>query len=242
MSRLYGVDYDRDHWNVTGDRGIGYRILNKDTNELYRITGDVIGIEQVSGSANRFLIYKRYTRDEWLFMSVRFECNNIIKEYIHKFTEFCFLSENTIAFDLNQNACTVVYNIDTNKESAPLSHYFSPDEELYDIRFYQNRKIEMICEKENEYPSYLLLTYNFSSYIIDIGATLQFVVDPVSYQIVSPVYSGLWEKFITIDDDETMEDIACEHYIETRRISDFLRNFYGKNSSKKIEDFLEVMQ
>lgn len=245
MSRLYGLDYDTDNWKITGDRQIGYRFIEKNSYETYRIPGDIIGIEQVHGSDNRFLIYGRYTRNEWLFMAVRLEKNVIINEYTRRFTEFCFLSADTIGFDLNRGSCSaVVYNINTNEECTPLSHYFSPDNELHDFRICQNRKIEMIYEKENEYPTYLLLTYKFLS-SIDIGATLQFIVDPISFQIISPIYSGLWEKFIFLDEDDSsleLEDIASEHYIEAQKIGNFLEKYYGADSNKKIEDFLEIMR
>lgn len=230
MNKIYEFNYDRSKWRIIETRENECKIQNKETHNSFIIGGRVDGIEQYD--ENRFVIHISYA-NEHKIICIRIEEGEIFKDYTGECFDFEFLSKNLILLD--KDCWGKVYNIETNEETYPFENYFLKEG---DKKLYTKRNVEIIYEnKKDEYPQYLFFTYEFSAYPINIGSTIQFLVNPVTFKIVSPIYSGLWNKFCELNEKITLEQIYMEHYKETKKIEDYLSELYGRKSLKIFEDF-----
>lgn len=103
MSRLYEIKCNEEQWIVKGSRDTGYEIVDKITFECYTISGDVIGIEQIS--YDEFLIHRRTMRDDWQILRLKLQGSTIV-EYKHTFKHFDFLTDDIIIFDYEDSCST----------------------------------------------------------------------------------------------------------------------------------------
>ena len=79
MSRLYEIKCNEEQWIVKGTRDVGYKIVNKETFDSHSISGDIIGIEQITD--DEFLVYRRIMRDKWQILRVKLQNAATILEY-----------------------------------------------------------------------------------------------------------------------------------------------------------------
>lgn len=241
MSRLYSISYNEEQWNIRGSRNTGYTIVNKTTFDSHRISGDVIGIEQVTD--DEFLVYRRIMRDEWQIFRFKTDViNHKMHILYHKeFRHFNFLTEDIIIFDKDSYVLgATLYSISKNVEYDILNHILSSEP---DCRLIKDRQITLLYEnpKKDEYPTALYLEYQFNSYPLNICAYLQVVLDVNTFKTIRPVYSTLRDKYFDLSDESiTLGQIAKEDSYYADIIGDFLSDFYSKDNRKDLEELLNT--
>lgn len=240
MSRLYDISYNDDQWKITGSRDTGYTLIHRIALVSCRISGDIIGIEQITD--DEFLVHRHIMRDEWQIIRLKFDIVNdkIYELYRKEFRNFNFLTKDLIIFDKGAHVLgSILYRISTNTEHDTLNHLLSSEP---DCRLIKNRKIELLYEnpKEDEYPTALYVEYQFSSYPIDICAYLQVILDVNTFKPIGPVYSTLRDKYLYIDDTVTFGQIAKEDSHYARIIGDFLDDLYSKDNRKDVNELIAM--
>lgn len=240
MSRLYDISYNEEQWNITGSRDTGYKLVNKKTFDSCSISGDIIGIEQVSDY--EFLVHRRIMRDKWHIKRIKFDVSDheVYELYCKEFHKFHFLTEDIIIFDKDAHVLgATLYSISNNTEYDTLNHILSSNPDCQIIR---DRKITLLYEdyEKDDYPTGLYVEYEFSSYPLDICAYLQVILDVNTFKPIGPVYSTLRDKYFHIDDTVTLGQIAEEDSYYADKIGTFLSNFYSKDNRKDLKDLLSV--
>lgn len=241
MSRLYDISYNEEQWSITGSRDTGYTIINKTTFDSHRISGDVIGIEQVAD--DEFLVYRRIMRDEWQIFRFKADIVNhkIHNLYCKEFHHFNFLTEDIIIFDKDAHVLgATLYSISNNKEYDTLNHILSSEP---DCRLTKDRAIKLLYEnpKEDEYPTALYVEYQFNSYPLNICAYLQVVLDVNTFKPICPVYSTLRDKYFDLSDESiTLGQIAKEDSYYANKIGNFLSAFYSEDNRKDLKELLST--
>lgn len=240
MSRLYDISYNAEQWCIKGSRDTGYTILSKTTFDSCRLSGDIIGIEQVSD--DEFLVYRRVMRDEWQIYRLKVDTvtHKTFKLYCKEFRHFIFLTEDLIIFDKDAHVLgATLYSISQNTEYDTLNHLLSSEP---DCQLTKDRRIELLYEnpKQDEYPTALYVEYQFNAYPLDICAYLQVVLDVNTFKPIRPVYSTLRDKYFDIDDTITLGQIAKEDSYYANIIGGFLSSFYSKDNRKDLEELLNM--
>lgn len=240
MSRLYDISYNDEQWILRGSRHTGYKLVNKKTFDSCSISGDIIGIEQVSD--DEFLVYRRVMRDEWQIYKLKIDTfsHKTFELYRKEFRHFNFLTEDLIIFDKGNHVLgATLYSISQNTEYDTLNHLLSSDP---DCRLIKNRQIKLLYEnpEQDEYPTALYVEYQFNAYPLDICAYLQVVLDVNTFKPICPVYSTLRDKYFDIDDTITLGQIAKEDSYYANIIGGFLSSFYSKDNRKDLEELLSM--
>lgn len=231
MSRLYEISYDKNVWVIKGDRAHGYNVIRKDTFDSYYFGGDIIGIEQIGECL--FLVHKRILRDTWCIERYKLENSEKIQEFRIDFEDFEFLSGDLIFFD-NYS----IYSIKENKKIEDLHHIIS--KEWHDSIIYSSRNIELIYDnKEDTYPSYLLINYKLRSSHLE--EYIQVMVKTSTLEPLSPIYSTLRENYIKLSNEVTLEKVFKEHNSQICVIDAFLRELYLKDNRKTENEMYDVV-
>ncbi len=241
--RLYEISCNEEQWCVKGNRDDGYTLVNRTTLDSYSISGDVIGIEQISDDT--FLVYRRTMRDEWQINRVKLSDGKVVREYHHEFQHFNFLTEDIIIFNKDSIHGGTLYSISKNCEMDTMNHMVHDDSGIHDASCVSNRKITLLYDKEDsDYPSLLLVddkprnAYRSEEY-------LQVFFDPNSLQPLSPVYSTLRNQYLTLTESYTLKDIMQEenHYLSI--IDNFLYNLYNlylEDNRKTAEELFSMLE
>lgn len=241
MSRLYDISYNDDQWKITGSRDTGYTIIHRIALVSCRISGDIIGIEQVTD--DEFLVYRRIMRDEWQIIRFKFDIlkDEVYQLYRKEFRKFNFLTEDLIIFDKDVHVLgATLYSISKNAEYDTLNHILSLEP---DCRLIKDRLITLLYEnpEEDEYPTALYVEYQFNSYPLNICAYLQVVLDVNTFKPIRPVYSTLRDKYFDLSDESiTLGQIAKEDSYYASKIGNFLSAFYSKDNRKDLEELLSA--
>ena len=241
MRRLYEISCNEEQWCVKGNRDDGYTLVNRTTLNNYPISGDVIGIEQISDDT--FLIYRRTMRDEWQINRVKLSDGKAIREYHHEFQHFNFLTEDVIIFDKDRIPLGgILYSISKNCEMDTMNHMLHEDSRIHDASFLFGRKITFLYDTEDsDYPSLLLVDYKpRNAYRSE--EYLQVFFDPNSLQPLSPVYSTLRNQYLTLTESYTLKEIMEEENYYLSIIDDFLYNLYKKDNRKSAEELLSMLE
>ena len=239
--RLYDISYNENQWSVKGSRDSGYTIVHKTTFEAYSISGDVIGIDQISD--DEFLVHNRFMRDTWHIRRVKLKDGQLIIEYNHNFKYFNFLTDDIIIFDYKRSCHGAkLYSISKNSEFDDLNHLISGNLERHDASYVNNRDVELLYQnKVSQYPTYLLVDYQLQhTFITD--EHLQLILDSNSLQPLTPVYSTLRGKYFTLSDSLTLRDLVEEenHYLYI--IDGFLKELYYTANTKSTEELLSMIE
>lgn len=240
-SRLYDISYNEEQWSITGSRDTGYTVINKTTFDSHRISGDVIGIEQVTD--DEFLVYRRIMRNKWQIFRFKADIVNhkIYNLYCKEFCSFDFLTDDIIIFDQDYYVLgATLYSISKNEEYDTLNHLLSSEP---DCRLIKDRRITLLYEnpEKGEYPTALYVEYQFNSYPLDICAYLQVVLDANTFKPIRPVYSTLRDKYFDLSDESiTLGQIAKEDSYYASKIGNFLSAFYSKDNRKDLEELLSA--
>lgn len=240
MSRLYDINYNEEQWNIRGSRDTGYTLVNKTTFDSHRISGDIIGIEQVTD--DEFLVYRRIMRDKWQIF--RFKIDIVTHKrhnlYCKEFRHFDFLTNDIIIFDKDAPVIgSTLYSISKNEEYDTLNHLLSSEP---DCRLIKDRRIELLYKdsEKDEYPTALYVEYQFNSYPLNICAYLQVVLDVNTFKPIRPVYSTLRDKYFDVDDTVTLGQIAKEDSYYAGKIGNYLSAFYSEDNRKDLEELLSA--
>ena len=238
--RLYDIKCNEEQWIVKGNRDSGYKLVHKTTFECYSISGDVIGIEQITDDA--FLVYRRTMRDEWQILRLKLQGSTIV-EYRHSFKQFSFLTNDIIIFDY-EDTChgAELYCISQNSEVDDLNHLISGNLDRHDASYVYSRNISLLYENEDdEYPIYLSVDYRLKD-TFHSKEYLQVILDVNSLKPVTPVYSTLRNKYFSLNDSLTLRDLVEEetHYLWI--IDDFLDNLYNTANTKTTEELLSMIE
>ena len=238
--RLYEIKCNEEQWIVKGNRDNGYNLVHKTTFECHSISGDVIGIEQITDDA--FLVYRRTMRDEYQILRLRLQGSTIV-EYKHTFQSFNFLTDDIIIFDYEDTSHGAeLYSISKNAEINDLNHLISGNTDRHDASYLYSRNITLLYENEDdEYPTYLSVNYRLNN-TFHSREHLQFILDVNSLKPVTPVYSTLRDKYFTLSDSFTLKDLVEEenHYLWI--IDDFLYNLYNTANIKTSEELLSLIE
>jgi len=239
--RLYEISYNEEQWSIKECRDGGYNIVNKSTYDSFHINDDVIGIEQISDYI--FLIHRQVMRDEWQIYRLNLTDGQYNVDFLHNFNDyFCFLTEDLIIFDYESSTDCTVYSISQNKRIDDLNHLISQTPKRHDSSYVSDRTITLLYETEDsDYPIYLSVDYTLHHTSIT-NEHLQVILDPSSFKPVTPVYSTLRDKYITLSDSVTLNQLVEEenHYLYI--IHDFLYNLYGRDNTKSEEELLSMIE
>ena len=206
MMRLYEISCNKEQWCVKGNRDDGYTLVNRTTLDSYSISGDVIGIEQISDDT--FLVYRRIMRDKWQINRVKLSDGETVREYHHEFQHFNFLTKDIIIFDKDKSLGGILYSISQNCEMDTMNHMLHEDSRIHDASCLFKRYITFLYDKkkDSEYPSLLLVDYKpICAY--HSNEYLQVFFDPNSLQPLSPVYSTLRNQYLTLTESYTLKEI-----------------------------------
>lgn len=245
MSRLHEISCNKKQWSIKGNRDIGrYNLINKKDLTLYRIPGDIIGIEQIND--DEFLVYRIISCDEWepgnkyQIARVKLKDSKIILMYYYDFYHnFHFLTEDIIIFDDS----FLLYSISENKEDDRLKHLFSEDKSLYDCRLVKDSSISFLYDnKKDLYPNYLLIEYKLNSGLFDIAAYLQVVIDVNSFLPVMPVYSTLRPGELYLAPSQTLGQLVEKETHYANIVGNFLFDFYHKKDKKNADELLAMIK
>lgn len=238
--RLYGISYNENQWSVKGSRDSGYTIVNKITFESYSISGDVIGIEQLTDDT--FLVHRRTMRDEWQILRLKLQGSQIV-EYKHTFNHFEFLTDDIIIFDYQDSSHGAeLYCISKNTEENDLNHLISGNTDRHDASYVYHRDITLLYENnDDEYPIYLHVNYRLN-HTFHCKEHLQLILDANSLKPVTPVYSTLRDKYFTLSDSFTLKDLVEEETSYLWIIDDFLESFYNTANTKSTEELLSMIE
>lgn len=240
-SRLYDISYNEKQWSIRGSRDTGYKLVNKKTFDSCSISGDIIGIEQISD--DEFLVYRRVMHDEWQIVRIKFDVSihRVFELYRKEFRHFNFLTEDIIIFDKDAHVLgATLYSISKNEEYDTLNHILSSEP---DCRLIKDRRITLLYEdpEEDEYPTALYVEYQFNSYPLNICAYLQVVLDVNTFKPIRPVYSTLRDKYFDLSDESiTLGQIAKEDSYYANKIGNFLSAFYSKDNRKDLKELLST--
>lgn len=240
MSRLYDINYNEEQWNIGGCRDDGYIIISRTTIAGFKISGDIIGIEQVTN--DEFLVYRRIMRDKWQIIRIKFDLSTseVCEIYRKDFRHFNFLTDDIIIFDKDAHVLgATLYSISKNKEYDTLNHLLSSEP---DCRLIKDRRIQLLYKdfEKDEYPTALYVEYQFNSYPLNICAYLQVILDVNTFKPIAPVYSTLRDKYFNVDDTVTLGQIAKEDSYYADRIGNYLSVFYSKDNRKDLEELLSA--
>lgn len=243
MSRLYEISYNKNQWEVQGNRNTRYTLVNKKTLESYCIPGDVIGIEQITD--DEFLVYRIIFRDEYepgdRYQIAQIKLKNSIINfmYCHDFyNRFGFLTKDTIIF-YNDG---LLYSISKNEECNSLNHLFSENDLFYDHRLFVSRTICPILCDGKDYPDYLLIEYELPSGYLKIGAYLQVLVDVNSLLPIMPVYSTLRPGKLYLEPSQTLGQLIEKETHYSYIVGDFLYDLYTADNRKKPNEILDILK
>ena len=241
MRRLYGINCNEEQWCVKGDRDTGYNLVNKDTLESYSISGDVVGIEQITN--NEFLVYRNYIRNDCQILRLRLQYGITNVEYHNEFKRFKFLTEDLIIFDYEDTCLGAeLYSISKNTQMNNLNHLISSNTNRHDANYVFNRNISLIYENQNdEYPIYLYVNYRLKSTFYS-KEDLQLIIDVNSLKPVTPIYSTLRNKYFTLSDSFTLKDLVEEETYYMSIIDSFLNKLYNTSNTKSTEELLSMIE
>ena len=184
--RLYGLFYNVEQWDITeGEDTLIF--FNKATNTTLKLSGDIIGLEQITDST--FLIHQRIANYDWQIARVKFENGTFIEEFKQKFHDFDFLTDDTIMFDNK-----MVYSISRNAEVEEFSWIANK----YDVFVYNSIK-----ENKVLFLEYRIKSRNFPCYIMVI-------VDSRNFKPVTKAYSTLRDSTVTLSDGFTFDMLKEE--------------------------------
>ena len=243
MSRLYGISYNDQQWCVKGSREDGYTLINKTTFDSYSIRGDVIGIEQITD--DEFLVYRLISWDEWepgnsyQIARILLKGREAVVTFEYTFYHhFHFLTEDIIIFD----DAALLYSIKKNEKDDRLNHLFSENKSLHDRRLIRDRNIKFLyTNKEDLYPSCLLLEYRLNTHLFDTTEYLQVILDSSTLLPISPVYSTLRDKYFTLSSTLTLGQLVEEENRYMYIIGSFLHDLYSKDNRKSSDDMLNMI-
>lgn len=235
--KLYGISCNENQWKITGSRENGFLIVNKETYKGYNIKGDVIGINQIG--ENTFLVYRRTMRSEWAIDRYRLEDGESILEYGKRFQKCNFITEDKLIFDWESSVFAKVYSISENKELDVIGHIIDPNRS--DASFCRGREIRFVMKNDDdEYPEYLEVVYTFGG--LWCRESIQMLVDPETLQVVSQVYSTIRQKFIDLNEQYTLADLADEDSYYTQTANAYLQEMYTTDNTKDVGEMLEHLK
>ena len=238
MGEFFDIMYDEKIWSIKGDKENGYRFYKNGTYESHFLKGNIVGIYQISN--NSFLIYYRIMRDRWKIIRLKLVKGAKIVEYIHRFWDFDFITDDLILFDKNYVQFATLYSISKNHEIPDIKFLISKSEALDDCKFCKSREIKLIYTGEDsEFPTYLQVDYELKSFYCK--KFIQVLIDPISLSPLPLAYSTLKNKYISLNDDFTLKSLFDEHEKELKLIEDFLcQLYYSDNRKTDVEFFSEL--
>jgi hypothetical protein len=98
MNRLYNIDVDKTRWNVVeinNKNYYTYKLIDKENDDTY-ILENIIGLEQIN--ENEFLVYKRYSFDEFVITRYQLTNSKYNKIFEKIFNHFHFITDDRIMF------------------------------------------------------------------------------------------------------------------------------------------------
>lgn len=241
MGKFYDIMYDEKVWSIKGDKENGYRISKNGTYESHFLKGNIVGIYQVTN--NSFLIYYKVMRDKWKVIRLRLVKGGKIIEYVHRFNEFDFITDDLILFDKNYVQFTTLYSISKNHEISDIKSLISKSDTLCDCKFCKSREIKLIYTSEDsEFPTCLQVDYELKSFYCK--EFIQVLIDPITLSPLPLTYSTLRNKYISLNDSFTLKNLFDEHEKELKVIEDFLcqlyQLYYSDNRKTDAELFSEL--
>ena len=241
MYKLYDIVYDENVWNIKGDSDNGYIISKNESLESHRLKGNIIGINQVTN--NSYLIYYKVMRDKWKVIRLKLVKGGKIIEYVHRFRDFDFISDDLILFDRNYVQSTTLYSISKNSEIPDINFLISKSETLYDCKFCKSREIKLVYDSENsEFPTYLQVDYELKSFYCK--EFIQILIDLTTLSPLPLTYSTLRNKYISLNNTFTLKNLFEEHEKELKVIEDYLcqlyQLYYSDNRKTDTELFSEI--
>lgn len=229
MSEFYDIMYDEKVWSIKGDRENGYRISKNDSYESHFLKGNIVGIYQVTN--NSFLIYYKVMRDKWKVIRLKLIKGGKIIEYVHRFSDIDFITDDLILFDKNYVQFTTLYSISKNFEISDIKSLISKSDKLYDCKFCKSREIKLIYNSENsDFPAYLQVDYELKSFYCK--EFIQVLIDSITLSPLPLTYSTLRNKYISLNDNFTLKNLFDEHEKELKVIEDFLYQLYHSDNRK----------
>lgn len=225
MSRICEMHYDKNIWSISSKHAERYVFRKKDSGQTYLIRGNITGLEQIKCKEDTFLIY---FRDSWFQSKVvrlKLSDGNTTEEYSHSFKIMDYITNDCILFDKNSSYSTTLYSLSKNSEIDFLEPWL-------DSIKYKSRNISL-CQ-DSLYPTYLNVEYElFSKYL---KAYIQLLVDPVSLQPLSPVYSTIREDFVSFKDILTLNTIFKDDYSNLTALDiDFESKFFNPLKKTDLE-------
>lgn len=220
MSRLYGITYNEKQWSCKKN-SISYIFVSKETFNIYKISADIIGIEQIT--FNSFLVYRRISKDKFQISHVVFDAGYIDIIFSEDFKHFYFLSEDTILFD---NSC--VYSISR--------HCRVPE-----FQWLKDKDLEVI-NNEDKNSTYLFvkqhIPYTDNDYV-------QVFVDGITFKPITHASSSLRNNHnITLSDKFTFDNLFYEDVCYARfifyRILDMNESIVKSGTETLMEELLQI--
>lgn len=237
--KLHEVSYNEKQWKVHGSRSTGYKLVNIATLNCYIINGGIVGMIQISDDT--FLVCYYSIGYKKVIKRFKFIDGKASLEYSIEFSNYAFLTEDIIIFDIDKTSGGILYSITKNQEIHDLNHLIGQTYEWHDVGYISNRQITLVYRDDaDEYPSYLLLDYKLR-HTYRSNEHLQLLIDPISFKPVAPVYSTLRDKFITLDDSITLKSVVEEenHYLQI--IDAFLQELYNTDNTKSPDELLSMV-
>ena len=235
--KLQEISYNEKQWKVHGSRSTGYKLVNTSTFYSYTINGAILGMVQIADDT--FLVYFNFIGDKKQIKRFKLFDGRTVVEYKIEFNNYSFLTEDIIIFDIDKSTGGILYSISKNQENHDLNHLISQTNKQKDVSYVSNRTITLLY-KDSEYPSYLLLDYKLR-HTYRTNEHLQLLIDPISLKAVTPVYSTLRDKFITLDNSTTLKSIVEEENNYLWIIDGFLEELYSTANTKTTDELISMV-
>lgn len=237
--KLHEISYNEQQWKVHGSRSTGYKLVNTSTFYSYTINGGIIGMVQIADDT--FLVYSHFIGDKKQIKRFKFFDGRTVVEYKVEFNNYEFLTDDIIIFDIDISTRGTLYSITKNQEIDDLNHLISQNPKQDDASYVRDREITLLYKDEDsDYPSYLLVDYKLQNTYIT-NEHLQLLIDPISLKPITPVYSTLRDKFITLGDSTTLKSIVEEENNYLWIINGFLEKLYNTANTKTPDELISMV-
>ena len=211
MSRLYGTEYDKKRWKVkqfNDDDYPSYNLIDLENGEIYQFR-NIIGFEQVCD--DEFLVYKRYSYDEFQITRYKLNNSNKTKLFNKYFSKFYFINDDRIIFTnwgyTGPYRCEGIYSIKDNKI-------------IEDGKWLYGSVIEIYEDKENKNEILICIRDEIKSSRLG-NQKILYTVDPNTLQPNSDCYSSLRDSYIKVNNKDDIINIKEEDSYYCRRIEDY---------------------
>ena len=237
--KLHEISYNEKQWTLHGSRSTGFKLVNTSNFYSYIINSGITGMLQISDDT--FLVYSNLIGNQKQIKRFKFFDGRTVIEYKIEFNNYAFLTEDIIIFDIDKPSGGILYSITQNQESHDLNHLISQTKERHDASYISSREIKLLYkDNHSEYPSYLLLDYKLQHTYIT-NEHLQLLIDPITLKPVTPVYSTLRDKFITLNRYTTLKSLVEEENNYLWIINKFLKDLYNTDTTKSPDVLLSMV-